>query len=263
MSFINPVAKSMNGIKTIETSSITFTDDNSSLNSSAGISQAQQTGQTALNAKINSVDFDTNTGVLTLNKQDSGTITKDLDGRYFVGTTLTMGDIPNLDANKITSGELGADRIPDLNANKITSGTFDIARIPDLAYVGTTGDETIAGVKTFSSPPECSTAPTTNDQLTNKLYVDNNIATNTSNIATNTSNIATNTSNIATNTSNIATLDGEAVKLTGNQTIADIKTFSTPPICNTAPTSNNQLAKQTNDQAIKIQCQGKYWFKGA
>jgi hypothetical protein len=56
-----------------------------------------------------------------------------------------------------------------------------------------------------------------------------NIATNTSNIATNTSNIATNTSNIATNTSDIATLDGEAVKITGNQTIAGVKTFSSFP----------------------------------
>jgi hypothetical protein len=218
------VAKSMNGIKTIETSSITFTDDNSSLNSSAGISQAQQTGLTALNAKINSVDFDTNTGVLTLNKEDSGTITKDLDGRYFVGTTLTMGDIPDLNASKITSGTLGTDRIPNLDANKITSGTlntaripdldtakittgtldigripdlnaskitagtfdttripdldtakittgtFDIARIPDLPYVETTGNETISGVKTFSSLPQSNATPSADSDLITKIY---------------------------------------------------------------------------------------------
>ena len=39
MSSINSIAKSMNGIKTIETSEVIFTDDNSSLISSTGISE--------------------------------------------------------------------------------------------------------------------------------------------------------------------------------------------------------------------------------
>ena len=38
--------------------------------------------------------------------------------------------IPNLNANKITSGTLSASRIPNLNANKITSGTLSASRIP-------------------------------------------------------------------------------------------------------------------------------------
>ena len=69
MSFINSVAKSMNGIKTIETSELIFTDDNSSLNTSAGITQAQSTGQNALNKSISATAFDTGTGVLTLTTQ--------------------------------------------------------------------------------------------------------------------------------------------------------------------------------------------------
>lgn len=37
---------------------------------------------TAYGDKVNTVGFDTATGVLTLNRQDGGTVTKDLDGRY-------------------------------------------------------------------------------------------------------------------------------------------------------------------------------------
>jgi len=42
---------------------------------------------------------------------------------------LDSAEIPNLDASKITTGSLSADRIPGLAASKITSGTFDDARI--------------------------------------------------------------------------------------------------------------------------------------
>ena len=42
---------------------------------------------------------------------------------------LDAAEIPNIDASKITSGFLGADRIPSLAASKIGSGTFADARI--------------------------------------------------------------------------------------------------------------------------------------
>ena len=46
---------------------------------------------------------------------------------------ITAANVPNLDASKITSGTLGADRIPGLAASKITSGTLGVDRIPSLS----------------------------------------------------------------------------------------------------------------------------------
>ena len=92
-------------------------------------------------------------------------------------------------------------------------------QLTNKTYVDTkvslTGNQTIAGIKTFSSLPECSTAPTTANQLTNFTYVNTKVS------------------------------------LTGNETIAGIKTFSSVPVCSTAPTTANQLTNKTYvDSAI-------------
>ncbi len=68
----------------------------------------------------------------------------------FICNPLTANDIPNLDAGKITTGQLPSSvitqmdagnittgtisiaRLPYLSANQITSGVFNIARIPDI-----------------------------------------------------------------------------------------------------------------------------------
>ncbi|ENP7064067.1 hypothetical protein ACEA94_000381 [Campylobacter coli] len=75
-----------------------------------------------------------------------------------------------------------------------------------------TGDETIAGVKTFSVPPVSATNPTANNQVANKSYVD--------------------------------TVGNSKVALSGNQTIAGVKTFSAPPVCSANPTEDAQLARK-------------------
>ncbi|EGH7347786.1 hypothetical protein IES44_001243 [Campylobacter coli] len=75
-----------------------------------------------------------------------------------------------------------------------------------------TGDETIAGVKTFSVPPVSATNPTANNQVANKSYVD--------------------------------TVGNSKVALSGNQTIAGVKTFSAPPVCSANPTQDAQLARK-------------------
>ncbi|EAL7852421.1 hypothetical protein CSG52_08055 [Campylobacter coli] len=78
--------------------------------------------------------------------------------------------------------------------------------------VAKTGDETIAGVKTFSAPPVSATNPTANNQVANKSYVD--------------------------------TVGNSKVALSGNQTIAGVKTFSVPPVCGANPTQDAQLARK-------------------
>ncbi|EKL5160236.1 hypothetical protein AB0Q42_000376 [Campylobacter coli] len=75
-----------------------------------------------------------------------------------------------------------------------------------------TGNETIAGVKTFSVPPVSATNPTANNQVANKSYVD--------------------------------TVGNSKVALSGNQIIAGVKTFSVPPMCGANPTQDAQLARK-------------------
>ncbi|EDO9350817.1 hypothetical protein GTI42_08560 [Campylobacter coli] len=78
--------------------------------------------------------------------------------------------------------------------------------------VAKTGDETIAGIKTFSVPPVSATNPTVNNQVANKSYVD--------------------------------TVGNSKVALSGNQTIAGIKTFNAAPVCSANPTEDTQLARK-------------------
>ncbi|ECS1500653.1 hypothetical protein F2466_08870 [Campylobacter coli] len=78
--------------------------------------------------------------------------------------------------------------------------------------VAKTGNETIAGIKTFSVPPVSATNPTANNQVANKSYVD--------------------------------TVGNSKVALSGNQTIAGVKTFSVPPVCGANPTQDTQLARK-------------------
>ncbi|ECY0941687.1 hypothetical protein F7A04_03075 [Campylobacter coli] len=78
--------------------------------------------------------------------------------------------------------------------------------------VALSGNQTIAGVKTFSVPPVSATNPTANNQVANKSYVD--------------------------------TVGNSKVALSANQTIAGIKTFSVPPVCSANPTQDAQLARK-------------------
>ncbi|HEG2670843.1 TPA: hypothetical protein SCV22_000405 [Campylobacter coli] len=79
-----------------------------------------------------------------------------------------------------------------------------------------TGNETIAGVKTFSVPPVSATNPTANNQVANKSYVD----------------------------TVVNTVGNSKVALSGNQTIAGVKTFNAAPVCSANPTEDAQLARK-------------------
>ncbi|MGQ2890085.1 hypothetical protein ACE355_004340 [Campylobacter coli] len=78
--------------------------------------------------------------------------------------------------------------------------------------VALSGNETIAGIKTFSVPPVSATNPTANNQVANKSYVD--------------------------------TVGNSKVALSGNQTIAGVKTFNAAPVCSANPTQDAQLARK-------------------
>ncbi|HED1159202.1 TPA: hypothetical protein R4P10_000379 [Campylobacter coli] len=78
--------------------------------------------------------------------------------------------------------------------------------------VALSGNQTIAGVKTFSVPPVSATNPTANNQVANKSYVD--------------------------------TVGNSKVALSGNQTIAGVKTFNAVPVCSANPTQDAQLARK-------------------
>ena len=67
-------------------------------------------------------------------------VTVDAQGRVTAGSALAAGDIPSLDASKITTGVLNsaqipaiaAGDIPALDASKVTTGTFSSSQIPNL-----------------------------------------------------------------------------------------------------------------------------------
>jgi len=111
----------------------------------------------------------------------------------------------------------------------------------DAANVKLTGNQTIAGVKTFSSiPVGPSTDPTLDDQLARKFYVDAGDATNASDIA-----------DVA---ADLATLDGEVVKLTGDQTVNGIKTFGSIPVLPASdPTTANQATRKSYVDTLDAQ----------
>lgn len=101
----------------------------------------------------------------------------------------------------------------------------------DAANVKLTGDQTVAGIKTFSSIPlGPGSDPTTANQLTRKSYVD---------------------AGDTTNANAITALDGAVVKLTGDQTVAGIKTFSSIPVGPASdPTTANQLTRKSYVDAL-------------
>lgn len=74
---------------------------------------------------------------ISAEKVTSGTLDvariPNLDAGKIASGTFADARIPNLAAGKITSGTFAADRIPNLPAAKITSGTFDVARIPNMS----------------------------------------------------------------------------------------------------------------------------------
>ncbi|ECZ8549750.1 hypothetical protein F9A36_08750 [Campylobacter coli] len=114
-----------------------------------------------------------------------------------------------------------------------------------------TGDETIAGVKTFSVPPVSATNPTANNQVANKSYVDTVVNSKVAlsgnqtiaGVKTFSSSIVIPNATANNHATNLGQLNSKVAK-TGDETIAGVKTFSVPPMCSANPTEDAQLARK-------------------
>ena len=122
---------------------------------------------------------------------------------YSATDQIDAANIPNLAASKITSGTLGVDRIPNLNASKITAGTLGVDRIPNLSTDkltsgilpvtrGGTGSATLAGAGIVLTSGEQSIAG--NKTFSNNVIVTGNLTVNgtTTTVNSNTVNIGDN-----------------------------------------------------------------------
>ena len=93
------------------------------------------------------------------------------DSRLF---SLTKADDLNYSAANATG-------IPDRSVLAFWNGAYNANNASNLLYckngqiVGTGGSQTIVGTKTFSAVPVCSTAPTANNHIANKEYVDGKV----------------------------------------------------------------------------------------
>ncbi|MGQ2893321.1 hypothetical protein HLX34_002835 [Campylobacter coli] len=109
-----------------------------------------------------------------------------------------------------------------------------------------TGNETIAGVKTFSSPIIIPNATANNHaanlgQLNSKVALSGNQTI--AGVKTFSSPIIIPNATANNHAANLGQLNSK-VALSGNQTIAGIKTFSVPPVCSANPTEDTQLARK-------------------
>ena len=107
--------------------------------------------------------------------------------------------------------------------------SFDLNDTKNIVYVNTT--DTIYGTKTFTTTPKITKAPTTDEEATNKKYVDNKIST----------------LNNSVDTKLTKYVDTE-----NNQEISGLKTFSTiPNISGTPTTSDNATNKNYVDTKVQ------------
>jgi hypothetical protein len=139
----------------------------------------------------------------------------------------------------------------------------------DATYVALTGAQSIAGIKTFTSVPECATSATTGNQLTNKTFTDATYvaltgAQSIAGIKTFTSVPECATSATTGNQlTNKTFTDATYVALTGAQSIAGIKTFTSLPECSAVPSTGNQLVNKTFTDANYVDFTNTQTISGA
>ncbi|MDR2701699.1 MAG: pyocin knob domain-containing protein [Spirochaetaceae bacterium] len=129
------------------------------------------------------------------------------------------------------------------NMNHIEAGIADL----DTSTVKLTGAQTVAGVKTFSSRPVLPASdPTTDNEAARKAYVDKRIPATEKGTANGVATLGADGKVPAAQIpTGIAGLDTSTVKLTGAQTVAGVKTFSSRPVLPASdPTTDNEAARK-------------------
>ena len=152
-------------------------------------------------SSLNNISSNTRSmnGLNTINADDVNTSNLDVDS-LIVNISSSVPTMPNGNNSlNIANTAFVQDAINTVGTNYVTTNTTQTLT---------------TGVKTFTNLPECSAVPSSNNQLTNKQYVDNAFPTNY----------------VTTNTTQTLT--------TG------VKTFTNLPECSAVPSSNNQLVNK-------------------
>ena len=151
-------------------------------------------------------------------------------GANYIVVSDGFKELKTLSSNVIQISPYNKDEINELIATNIST------KANANAVVNLTSDQTIEGVKTFSSVPVVATQPTNYNQVVNKAYVDSKSSELNSRID--------GVNNSLTNSINAKANSNAVVALSGNQTINGVKTFTSVPIVATQPINNNQVANK-------------------
>jgi hypothetical protein len=195
---------------------------------------------------------------IPVNPANGYVLTSDASGNAYWLVNSASGNYVDLTTNQTVAGIKTFSSPPVMSGASITSATIPIASVVGTAVDCTTA-QTIAGVKNFNSAcyfnsnltmnstlyyeaglPTSSSSytPSAINQLTPKFYVDDQIATTVlltgnqtvAGIKTFSSPPVMSGASITSATIDKASITGVAMILTDNQTAAGIKTFSSPPI---------------------------------
>jgi exosome complex RNA-binding protein Rrp42 (RNase PH superfamily) len=222
----NSGSESISGQKTFSTGiTLNGTDLNTRISGIETTNSSQTTSINNLNSKTSSLTYDSGTDTLNIASRIS--ISKDVleNGSIYLGDSsgndviYVQGNISSA-SQTITPAQLGF--ISGLSSNAQTQIN---SKANDSAVVKLTTDQTIAGIKTFSSAPVLPSSSITNAMINNACI---------------SSGYCDATSSIQTQIGTKAN-DSAVVKLTTDQTIAGIKTFSSAPVLPSNSISNSMI----------------------
>lgn len=178
-------------------------------------------------------EIDINGGVITT--ADNGTVLE------FNGVPLGTGNVATVGATAPLASTGGVNPVISLNDSGVVANTYTVAQITvnSKGLITSAASGVIPPNDDWSNFPaqqdvdmsgnrltKLATVPIDGQDATSKSYVDSQIA------------------------ASAVTVLGQVVKLTGDQTIDGVKTFTSLPVCSEAPTAGNQLVNRDYVQGI-------------